>query len=412
MRRNASPTGRVRSPIGRAVRALSEAYRSRLFVPTHLSACLRDALGLTSRDSTPAQSMQCAIDWLVRAQEVGGGGVSAYYSFGTGWSPAYPETTGYIISTMFDYFHQTGIESYKDCAIRMADWEVKIQMPEGAFSGGQIGLSPTPVVFNTGQVLEGLVRAYEETRQECYRAAARRAGDWLVAIQEPDGSWVRHTYRSTVHTYHTRVAWPLYSLYQITADGRYAAAAERNLEWALRNQLPNGWFRHNVIYLHSENALTHSIAYAIQGFLEAGVLMSNERYIAAARLASDAMLGIVRATGWLQASYDATWKSNDRYSCLTGNAQMAIVWLRLFEITGDEQYAVVARTINSRLRALQNVTSRHFGIRGGIKGSDPIYGAYMPFCYLNWATKFFVDALLLEDRLFTSVRVPVSAGTA
>ena len=45
---------------------------------------------------------------------------------------------------------------------------------------------------------------------------------------------------------------------------------------------------------------------------------------------------------------------------------------------------------------MQNLTSSNNGIRGGIQGAFPIYGWYAPFCIINWATKFFVDALLLE----------------
>ena len=45
-------------------------------------------------------------------------------------------------------------------------------------------------------------------------------------------------------------------------------------------------------------------------------------------------------------------------------------------------------------------------IKGAIPGAFPIYGWYTPFCYPNWAAKFFVDSLLLEydknvaDKLF------------
>ena len=45
-------------------------------------------------------------------------------------------------------------------------------------------------------------------------------------------------------------------------------------------------------------------------------------------------------------------------------------------------------------------------IKGAIPGAFPIYGWYAPFCYPNWAAKFFVDSLLLEydknvaDKLF------------
>ena len=44
-------------------------------------------------------------------------------------------------------------------------------------------------------------------------------------------------------------------------------------------------------------------------------------------------------------------------------------------------------------------------IKGAIKGSFPIYGdiinnkGYCRMAYLNWATKFFIDALLAEERI-------------
>jgi hypothetical protein len=42
----------------------------------------------------------------------------------------------------------------------------------------------------------------------------------------------------------------------------------------------------------------------------------------------------------------------------------------------------------------QDVTSPAAPHYGGIKGSLPIYGRYAPLQYPNWATKFFIDALL------------------
>jgi len=37
------------------------------------------------------------------------------------------------------------------------------------------------------------------------------------------------------------------------------------------------------------------------------------------------------------------------------------------------------------------------GLRGGVKGSCPFDGDYGRYEVLNWATKFFVDALLLDE---------------
>ena len=36
-------------------------------------------------------------------------------------------------------------------------------------------------------------------------------------------------------------------------------------------------------------------------------------------------------------------------------------------------------------------------VRGGVKGSFPIYGDYGAYQYLNWACKFLIDALLCEQ---------------
>jgi hypothetical protein len=37
----------------------------------------------------------------------------------------------------------------------------------------------------------------------------------------------------------------------------------------------------------------------------------------------------------------------------------------------------------------------NLNVRGAIAGSYPIYGRYERLKYPNWATKFFVDALLM-----------------
>ena len=41
---------------------------------------------------------------------------------------------------------------------------------------------------------------------------------------------------------------------------------------------------------------------------------------------------------------------------------------------------------------------------GGVPGSSPYYGRYMAFRQPNWATKFFIDALLLEDEVLSKIK--------
>ena len=76
--------------------------------------------------------VEAAIAWLSRAQDAipSDGGVSRSYSFiynpyfqKQGWVASYPETTGYIIPTMFDYAQISGRRDLFERALRMADWE-------------------------------------------------------------------------------------------------------------------------------------------------------------------------------------------------------------------------------------------------------------------------------------------------
>ena len=61
-------------------------------------------------------------------------------------------------------------------AVRMAEWEVDIQMENGAVRGGVINKDePIPSVFCTGQVIFGWVHAYKETGEDNFLSAAKKA---------------------------------------------------------------------------------------------------------------------------------------------------------------------------------------------------------------------------------------------
>ena len=42
----------------------------------------------------------------------------------------------------------------------------------------------------------------------------------------------------------------------------------------------------------------------------------------------------------------------------------------------------------------QTTDTTDLDVRGAIKGSQPVWGAYAPFAYPSWAARFFVDAML------------------
>ena len=70
----------------------------------------------------------------------------AYYSLKNGWASSYPETTGYIIPTMFKASYYFESENLKNRAVLMSDWLLTLQMENGAFPGGLIKDEPKSAI--------------------------------------------------------------------------------------------------------------------------------------------------------------------------------------------------------------------------------------------------------------------------
>ncbi len=368
--------------------------------PAYLSKeIIKDSLNIKNQTYNNEKHIRAAINWLLKAQDVNNdGGVSALYSMIEGWHPSYSETTGYIIPTMFNYYHKTKDEKIKKSAIEMAEWELSKQMKNGAFPGAATKDKEFPIVFNTGQVIFGMARAFQETKEKKYKKAAERAANWLVRVQNKNGCWDRFDYLNKIHTYNTRTAWPLLKVHDITKKEIYEKAAKKNIDWAIAQQLENGWFENNAFH-EKQEPLLHTIAYTIQGILECGIYLKNKEYIDTAKKSADVLLELQKEGGSLAGSFDRHWKTSVKWSCLTGNSQMAICWLRLYDITKNKDYFEAAKKANDFVKSTQDLSSRNEGIKGGIKGAYPIYGWYAPFCYINWAAKFFIDALMMEEDL-------------
>jgi uncharacterized protein YyaL (SSP411 family) len=264
--------------------------------------------------------------------------------------------------------------------------------------GGTIDFSASPAVFNTGQVLFGWSRAFRETKDEVFAQAARKASDFLLESQDTDGAWRRHGSRfarAGVNLYDARTAWGLLECYSAIGDERYREAAIRNLDYVLSRQNANGWFP-DCCLDDNNRPLLHTIAYTMEGLFEAGILLDDERYITAARLAADAVRSKQRADGGLAGRFNERWQPSARWSCLTANAQTSVVWLRLHQHTLEQEYLDSAVRANRFIMGTQDLSSAERGVRGGVKGSHPIWAEYAPFEFPNWAAKFLCDSLMLE----------------
>lgn len=353
--------------------------------------------------------IKTALEWLCLAQDkTGDGGVAAWYSPLIGWASSYIETTGYIIDTFLNCAEFFKDKSLAERAMNMADFIINNQHESGGYrthtrKQKEVSL---PTVFNTGQDLLGLTNIYKLTAGKEYLESFVRAANFLCNIQEKNGSWIKFQYGETSHIYDTRVAWGLLKVYQITKDKKFKLSAVKNLEWAVKYQKANGWFQNAELPPPNPKfPYTHTISYTIEGFLFSGIILKEKKWVKTAQKAADQMLQYFGKNHFLPGTFDSNWKSEDKYTCLTGNAQISVVWLTLYKITKDKKYLSAAKKMNQYLKLTQDITTKNKNMRGAIKGSFPIYGdilkitGYCRMTYLNWATKFFIDALLLEQEL-------------
>jgi uncharacterized protein YyaL (SSP411 family) len=349
---------------------------------------------------TEEQAAAEAIAWLVRSHDVTGRrGSSRGYSLLSGWAPAFPETTGYLIGTLLAYARQRARDDLVSHAQEMAEWELEVQGADGGIRQGLITTRPVAsIAFNTGMVMHGWLDLHAASGDERFLSAAREGGRFLVDRQQPDGTWIGpHSYRGIPHTYKSRVAWALLKLARASGEPAPREAAIRTLDWVVSVQRRNGWFDH-CAFEPGTLPNTHGIAYTIRGLVESAVLLEEERYLASAVRASVPLIDRFTADRSLVSSWRPDWTPASRSVCLTGLAQLGGAWLRIHEATGEGRFRRAGEGAVAQARRHQ-LAGPNPHTRGALPGSFPVFGRYAPFACPNWATKFLVDALLIRARV-------------
>src|SRR4029450_828816 len=116
---------------------------------------------------------------------------------------------------------------------------------------------------------------------------------------------------------------------RVARIGAAVGGEVRNGEFCISRQLPNGWFR-DCCLVDATQPLLHTIAYAMQGLIGIGVIAKREDFVQAARPTADSLLGLMNAAGFIPGCIGPDFRDTVDWCCLTGTAQTAIVWGRLF----------------------------------------------------------------------------------
>lgn len=344
-----------------------------------------------------ARHRRATAQWLVRSIEHGRGGSCAHFSLAGGWSAPYPETTGYLIPTLLALDGELAELQLARRARDLGRWLLSIQNGDGSWNGGlhEPRCASKPSVFNTGQILKGLVALHRADPSAGWLESAHRGAAWLQRRSLAQGLWPAEYRASATPSYYTHVAWPMLEVATETGDAAVRRCAEHALARILLRRRENGAFE-SWGFGEDGRAFTHTIAYTLRGILECSRLLEAWEDIGAR--AVPALERVVRKAelsgGRLAGEIDLEWRASGEFVCLTGNAQLAICLLIWEQHERDLRLVNAAAKLVDRVCAAQSLSHPLGGLRGAVAGSAPVWGRYMALRYPNWAAKYHCDALV------------------
>lgn len=334
------------------------------------------------------------------------GGSSAYYSLSSGWKASYPETTGYLIPTMYNYAKYRNNQYWTKLACKAADWLVSIQQPEGGWQGLQVDVECEPRVFNTAMILKGLIAAYQETGDNKYLQSAINGMRWVLSKIDSNGLFLENNPVPGGNSADTlALACTLMVIQYVSGDEQRDATdvVKKSLDAHIVLQQPNGWFdKCSFSDTYQGTALLHHLGYTLDGLILSSEYLADEKYFKIALVSAERLLQKFETEKSLPAFINKDWSTyydickNKNSLCLTGLSQVAIVFERIYHKTNNTRYRAASEGIIKLVAAICNRNSREKGLAYGVAGSYPVYGNYQKYKIVNWAAKYHADSVLMN----------------
>jgi rhamnogalacturonyl hydrolase YesR len=280
-----------------------------------MAATASQILPLAALDAPAA----AAVAWLFRPPvSEPSGAVRAGLELGRGPGFVYHEITAYQVSLAVNLWRWTGEARFLDAAERSGRYLLAQRATEGPAAGsvpraveGNGRVDARHFAFDNAIVLQGFLALHDATSDPRWLEAARGLGEWLLRVQDPDGSFrcgwdaTRGTMFSPPGAFfgdrgclHVKHAIALLRLAEATGDSRFRDAARKLCQWGLRLQREDGWFWANE---ERDHVFAHAHAYAAEGYAVAADLLGSASYASAFQRAADALMAVQRADGGIPA---------------------------------------------------------------------------------------------------------------
>src|SRR5262249_53086560 len=203
------------------------------------------------------------------------------------------------------------------------------------------------------EIADGWRAWFRAAGERRVRDAIARATRWSCGVQDADGAWRQHFYQHIACAYSAHAACWLAEIGAELDMPELLACAERNLRWVLQLRDPQtGWIDRcgfSSADHAARRAHTHTIAYTLAGLLGMSQRLHLGEGVEAVETAAERLLERLERSRSLPGLLDWNWRRLADHVCLTGNAQVALIWLGLASRTHD------VRLVNAAFKAIDEI---------------------------------------------------------
>jgi hypothetical protein len=338
---------------------------------------------------TLLSALEKNMSWIKKSFSVNNDlGSSKYCTLWGKWSIDYPETTGYLLTTLIRSGDTLNDLSLIKIASLQINYFENLQLKTGGFKVAK-SLQES-YVFDSAQIMLGLISVYKVNKEARILKMIESCYRWLISLLNQNGQFVSSNYKKNYNpSYYARILWPILLAERLLSTGSNKTL---NLYAYLKSLLNENGSFNKCSFDGSPFAFTHNLIYSYRGLWESSNLLNDKDF---GKNLENQLLSIsdkIIKDNFFNGEYDAEWKTKKSFICSAGNAQLVVLLLSIYKRTRDLNLLNCCHVLMPPL--IKQQSKGFLYNKGALSSSIPIWGKYQRFRYTNWTQKFYADALI------------------
>ena len=200
---------------------------------------------------------------------------------------------------------------------------------------------------------------YVHTKDTKFLLSGIKASNWLASCINNEGVFDKyHYYDGFMPSYYTRVCWPLLLFKDYEGYNESNVNSVKKVLNNIKNKKLQNLFIADSGFKPNSYAFLHTIAYTIRGFLECSLILNDDEMYNIAYNLSEKLSKKYELKKRLGGAYYENFKEISSYRCLTGEAQLVIIFNKLARISNDFRF------LNTGLKMLDSIIKE---VQGGCR---------------------------------------------